>query len=179
MVFLIPSEFRNFLTERPDQLFWSKLHQIYTCLLNVEEMWGVPEHTSVHLLCWFRTSLWEAYSRVHEKTRSCDLAWSQSQNVLVAFHSLGHGVRQIIASGLRPWEPLRECSGFVTQPNLVILCPSVTGLLPKEGEAWLLRVTLSRVARHFFAHSPRDLLTWGSGVGVGSACIEGCREMFF
>lgn len=49
--------------------------------------------------------------------------------MLVAFRSLGHGVRQIIPSGLRPIKLLRECSGFVTQCNLVILCPSVAGLL--------------------------------------------------
>lgn len=69
--------------------------------------------------------------------------------MLAAFHSLGHGVRQMIASGLRPREPLRECSGFVTQHNLVILCPSVTGLLPKEGDALPLRV-----ARLFFVIAP-------------------------
>ena len=74
--------------------------------------------------------------------------------MLAAFRSLGHGVRQMITSGLRPREPLRECSGFVTQHNLVILCPSVTGLLPKEGDALPLRVALSRVARLFFVIAP-------------------------
>lgn len=126
-----------FLTEKPYHLFGTMLHQIYFCFMDTEEMWGVPELSShcssIYLLCWFRARLWKAYSRLHEKSRRYDLAWGQPENVFVAFHSLGHGVRQIIPSGLRPMELLRECSDFVTQHNLVILCPSVTGLLLQRG----------------------------------------------
>lgn len=132
-----PGKFRTFLTEKSCHLFWTTFHQISFCFMNTEEKWGVPEHTShcssIYLLWWFRARLWKANSCLHEKSRRYDLAWSQPENVFVAFHSLGRGVRQITPSGLRPMEFLRECSDFVTQHNLVILCPSVTGLLLQRG----------------------------------------------
>lgn len=136
-------------------------HQISSCFLNTEEMWGVPEHTShcssIYLLWWFRARLWKTYSHLHEKSRRYNLAWSQPENVFVAFHSLGHGVRQMIPSGLRPMELLREC----TQHNLVTLCPSVTGLFLQRGKTLLLHAALYLLPHCLFASWPHCLISLG------------------
>lgn len=159
-----PGVFRAFLIEKSHHLFWAIRHQGYFCLMNVEEMWHVPGPTShwssIHLLGWFRTSLWKACSCIYEKSRRYDLAWSQPENVLVAFHSLGHGVRQMIPSGLRPAELLRECSGFVTRHNLVILCPSVTGLLLQRGGSFAASLFYHLLLTVSLLHGSSVLLLW-------------------
>lgn len=60
-------------------------------------------------------------------------------------------IRRSIPSGLRPVELLWGCGGFVTQHNLVILCPSVTGLLLQRGGSFAASFVLSLVAHHLFA----------------------------
>jgi hypothetical protein len=81
--------------------------------------------------------VYERHTLAYMRKARDDLAWSQSANVFIAFHSLGHGVSQIIASGLGPTKLLQECSGFVTQCNLVILFPSASGLLLQREEVLL------------------------------------------
>lgn len=79
IAFVILWQIQNF-PNRPYRLFWPILHQIYFVLMNIEEIRGVPEHashcSSIHLLWWFRTSLWKTYSSIHEKRG--DMIWLEA-----------------------------------------------------------------------------------------------------
>lgn len=147
IVFLTPWRIQGFsnreatsfvLGHTPPRLLLS-----YECRGSVTCSWTHQSLIKYTPVWRFRTSLWKACCCIHEKSRRYDLAWSQPENVSVAFHSLGHGVRQMIPSGLRPVELLQECRGFVTRHNLVILCPSVTGLLLQREEVLLLHCSIT------------------------------------